>query len=309
MRGTFQAGGQNCIGIERVVAQPRVCVKLLAILEPRVKALRVGSALDAVTPPSTSFYGKKAQDATASQEDEDDETDIDVGALISATRFPHLESLITSAVAAGATLHTGGQRSTHPRHPQGHYFAPSLLSNVSSLMAIAREELFAPIMLVMSPEHTKTLADVIATANATEYALGASVFGRHGSTGVERVVNGVKAGMVAVNDVASFYLCGLPFGGRTGVGSGSGYGRFGGLEGLRSVCNAKSVCVDGWWGVLKTGVPGRMDYGGKKNGSKEGGARVREAKKWAFVSGVILFGFGANVVQRVWGLWQVVANA
>ena len=46
MRGVFQSAGQNCIGIERIIALPRVYSKLVSILEPRIRALRLGSALE-----------------------------------------------------------------------------------------------------------------------------------------------------------------------------------------------------------------------------------------------------------------------
>lgn len=78
MRGVFQSAGQNCIGIERVIALPRVYQKLIDIVEPRVKTLRIGSALD-------------------------EEEDVDIGACISDRGFERLEKLIEDAVANGVS--------------------------------------------------------------------------------------------------------------------------------------------------------------------------------------------------------------
>ncbi|KAL3954883.1 hypothetical protein ACCO45_010446 [Purpureocillium lilacinum] len=113
LRGTFQAAGQNCIGIERVIASGAVYDRLAAMLEPRVRALRLGP-------------------------------DADVGAMISDASFDRLEGLVADAVARGARLLAGGRRFRHPDHPRGHYFQPTLLVDVTPDMPIAQHECFAP---------------------------------------------------------------------------------------------------------------------------------------------------------------------
>lgn len=190
LRGVFQSAGQNCVGIERVVACRRNYVPLIEILEPRIRALRVGSALD-------------------------DEEGVDVGAMISDKSFDRIEQLINEAVEAGARCLVGGKRYAHPKHPRGHYFSPTLLVDVTADMAIAREETFAPVCLIMK---ATDVDEAIAIANATEYGLGASVFGSNPSE-LDKVVRGVKAGMVSVNDFAVYYAVQLPFGGTKGSGT------------------------------------------------------------------------------------------
>jgi acyl-CoA reductase-like NAD-dependent aldehyde dehydrogenase len=226
LRGVFQSAGQNCIGIERIIALPYVYPKLISLLEPRIRALRLGSALN--------------------------ETDVDVGACISDDQFSRLEKLINEAVAQGARLLVGGKRYKHPKYPKGHYFSPTLLVDVTPEMKIAQEELFSPICIVLPAEDVD---HAVTIANSTPYALGASVFGKS-STDLNNVVSNVKAGMVSVNDFAVYYAVQLPFG---GVG-GSGYGRFAGEEGLRGICNVKAVCVDRWPGLISTGIPPAVDY-------------------------------------------------
>ncbi len=281
LRGTFQSSGQNCIGVERVIAAPGVYEPLLALVEDKVKNLRLGFQTD----------------VAAAAGGSDDGNGYDVGAMVSDANFGRLERLVADAVHSGARLLAGGQRYAHPQFPHGHYFAPTLLADVTPAMAIAQEECFGPILCVMRAE-ASTADAVLALANAAPFGLGASVFG--GETGaagreVAKVVAGVRAGMVAVNDFAVYYAVQLPFG---GVG-GSGYGRFAGREGLQSLCNAKSVCEDrfGWLGV-RTGLPAVVQYPVR---SQQGG--------WAFVKGLITFGYGLTLGQKVQGLREVIRNA
>jgi acyl-CoA reductase-like NAD-dependent aldehyde dehydrogenase len=265
MRGVFQSAGQNCIGIERVIAMPNAYNRLIAMLEPRIKALRLGSDLDSDTP-------------------------IDMGAMISPASFSRLESLIAEALAQGAQLLAGGHRHRHPTHPRGHYFEPTLLVNVMPTMRIAREELFAPICTLMRAE---TVSDAITVANNTSYGLGCSVFGPTTSSvarsNLNHVANAIRTGMVAINDFAVFYAVQLPFGGVNG----SGYGRFAGEEGLRGLCNVKSVCVDRWPGLIKTSIPKGLDYP-----MKEGA--------WETGKGVVEVGYADNWGRAGKGLRRIV---
>lgn len=235
MRGIFQSAGQNCIGIERVVAMPQAHSRLSPLLASRIKRLRVGCDLD------------KQSDAKA----------VDVGAMISSASFDRLERLIDEAVAQGAKLVAGGRRFQHEKYPSAHYFEPTMLTDVTETMRIAQEELFAPICLLMQAE---TVTDAIRIANATNYGLACCVFGPTSSskarTRLEEVVSAMKTGMVAVNDFAVTYPVQLPFGGVKA----SGYGRFAGEEGLRSLCNLKSVCSDRWPFAIKTTIPRALDY-------------------------------------------------
>lgn len=184
MRGVFQSGGQNCVGIERIIAMPGAYATLVTLLEPRIRALRLGSDLDP--------HGRGDDDA------------IDVGAMISRASFDRLEHLIVEARAQGARLLVGGHRYHHERHPGGHYFLPTLIVDVTPSMRIAQEELFGPVCVMI---RAKDVDDAVEIANSTEYGLGASVFGPTSSSRAQRnlshVTNAIKAGMVAVNDFAA----------------------------------------------------------------------------------------------------------
>jgi acyl-CoA reductase-like NAD-dependent aldehyde dehydrogenase len=263
LRGVFQSAGQNCIGIERVIALPAIHDLLLSHVKPTIKALRLGSVLLDPTPP-------------------------DMGSMISSRNFSRLEQLISEAVADGAELHCGGQRYNHPQHPRGHYFLPTLLSNVTPHMRIANEELFAPIFLLFRAD---SVSDAIRIANSTPFSLGASVFGHH-APDVQRCVRDLRAGSVAVNDFATFYVCSLPFGGHEG-GKGSGYGRFGGDEGLRSLSAVKSVCEEAAWARLlglQTRIPPVLRY------------PIEGAKGWDVVTGIVTMGYGISWAVKARGL-------
>ena len=268
MRGVFQSAGQNCIGIERIIAMPQAYDRLVNLIKERVQTLRVGSDLH-------SGSGKER---------------IDLGAMISSASFSRLETLIDEAVAQGAKLLAGGHRLDHPDFPKGHYFQPTMLIDVAPEMRIAQEELFAPICVMMRAE---SVNDAIHIANSSSFGLGCSVFGPVSSSAarsqLDRVAKAVDSGMVAVNDFAVFYAVQLPFGGVKG----SGYGRFAAEEGLRSLCNVKSICVDRFPSLIMTGIPKKLDYPMGDNA-------------WQMGQGVVEFGYGESWARILKGIKRMI---
>lgn len=279
MRGVFQSAGQNCIGVERVIALPGVYEKLLDIITPRIKALRLGSILL----DSAIKSGEKP-------------TTPDVGAMISPASFDRLESLIEDAVKQGARLVCGGKRYSHPKHPHGHFFTPTLLADVTPSMRIAQVELFAPVFVLMRAD---SVSHAIAIANSTDYALGASVFG-YNQKDVSACVSGIRAGMVAINDFGSYYAVQLPFGGVKG----SGYGRFAGEEGLRGVSNIKAVCADRFPRLMATRIPPRVDYPIQKGDDM----RQNGTGAWEMCKGVVETGYQITFGGWVRGIIRLLRN-
>ncbi|KAL3252778.1 hypothetical protein ABHI18_009910 [Aspergillus niger] len=275
MRGVFQSAGQNCIGVERIIALPNAYDKLVETVSTRIARLRLGSILlDSQTSAGTP----------------------DVGAMISPASFDRLESLIADAVKQGARLICGGKRFQHPEHPLGHYFTPTLLVDVTPTMKIAQQELFAPVFLVM---RASSVPHAISIANSTDYGLGASVFG-YNQTDIAKCVANIKSGMVSVNDFGSYYAVQLPFGGVKG----SGYGRFAGEEGLRGVSNIKAVCVDRFPKVMATRIPPRVDYPIRKGD----GARQDGTGAWEMCKGVVETGYQITLGGRVSGILRLLTN-
>lgn len=260
LRGTFQAAGQNCIGIERIIATPGVYDELVKRLEPPVKALRLGTSRD-------------------------------VGAVISDASFDRLEGLIRNAFKKGARLL--GKRSFPKEAPSGYYFSPTLLADVTPDMEIANEECFGPIMVLMRAPSNSASA-VLDSANAPNFGLGASVFGKESDPVLKAIVKGVRSGMVAINDFAVFYAVQLPF---DGVG-GSGYGRFAGEEGLRGLCNTKAICSDRWgWAGVKKGIPQPMQY-----------PIDSQVKSWRFAKGIVETGYDIGITREIGGVRGILKN-
>ncbi|SCW02703.1 LAFE_0F12420g1_1 [Lachancea fermentati] len=264
MRGTFQSSGQNCIGIERVIVSQKNYDELVSILNERVGQLRLGSDIDNLE-------------------------DVDMGAMISDNRFDELEKMIQGAVAQGARLLQGGKRYNHPNYPQGHYFQPTLLVDVTGEMDIAQNEVFGPVLTVMKAEDTM---DCIRVANSAPFGLGGSIFGNDYEE-CNYVANHLNTGNVAINDFATFYVCQLPFGGING----SGYGKFGGEEGLTGLCNAKSVCYDKL-PFISTQIPKPLDYPIKSN-----------SKAWQFVKSFNTGAYTLSTWQRIKSLLSLAKNA
>ncbi|QEU59878.1 Msc7 [Kluyveromyces lactis] len=264
MRGTFQSAGQNCIGIERVIVSAKNYDALVSILNDRVGQLRLGSDIDNLE-------------------------DVDMGAMISDNRFGQLENLISDALSKGAKLLHGGSRYNHPNYPQGHFFQPTLLVDVTEDMQISQNEVFGPILTVMRAKDTD---DCVRLANAAPFGLGGSIFGADFGE-CNRVANSLTTGNVAINDFATFYVCQLPFGGLNG----SGYGKFGGEEGLLGLCNAKSVCFDKL-PFISTQIPKPLDYPIKSN-----------SKAWEFVKAFITGAYAVSTWQRIKSLISLAKNA
>ncbi|CDO93196.1 unnamed protein product [Kluyveromyces dobzhanskii CBS 2104] len=264
MRGTFQSAGQNCIGIERVIVSSKNYDKLVSILNDRLGKLRLGSDIDNLE-------------------------DVDMGAMISDNRFGELEHLISDALSKGAKLLHGGSRFNHPNYPQGHFFQPTLLVDVTEDMDIAQNEVFGPILTVMKAKDT---ADCVRLANSAPFGLGGSIFGADFDE-CNRAANSLVTGNVAINDFATFYVCQLPFGGLNG----SGYGKFGGEEGLLGLCNAKSVCYDKL-PFISTQIPKPLDYPIKSN-----------TKAWEFVKAFITGAYAVSTWQRIKCLISLAKNA
>lgn len=258
LRGTFQSAGQNCIGIERIIALPKSYEQLVDIFSERIKNFRLGSDID--------------------QLDE-----IDMGAMISDNRFGALEKMIEDAVARGARLISGGKRYQHPNYPQGHYFEPTLLVDVDPSMDIFNEEVFGPVLTMIKAQDVD---EAIALANGTEYGLGNSVFGGDFQQ-LNSIADRLDSGNVAINDFATFYVAQLPFGGVKK----SGYGKFGGEEGLTGLCVTKAVIMDKsifrMMGI-STSIPPPIDYPIKN-----------DKKAWSFVSNLNIAGYDNSLWEMI----------
>ncbi|WP_323009925.1 NAD-dependent succinate-semialdehyde dehydrogenase [Paracoccus sp. (in: a-proteobacteria)] len=151
-----------------------------------------------------------------------------MGPLINAGRLAEIEGIVADAVAAGATLAHGGRRPAHLN--AGHFFEPTVLTDVTDDMRVFALENFGPIAAIARFADEE---EVIARANASDMGLSAYAFTRSADR-ARRVVRALKAGMVGIN---SFALAAseAPFGGTNH----SGMGREGGTEGIEDYLDIK----------------------------------------------------------------------
>ena len=152
-----------------------------------------------------------------------------LGPVVNKAQFEKVRGLIQSAIDEGAKLVTGG-----PDLPanvnRGYYIQPTVFTDVTPDMRIAKEEIFGPVITLMAYDN---LDQAIELANDTEYGLSAAISGDPAKAA--EVAPKLRAGMVAINNWGP--TPGAPFGGYKQ----SGNGREGGLAGLKDFMEMKAI--------------------------------------------------------------------
>lgn len=160
---------------------------------------------------------------------------VDLGAITTPPQLDLIEKAVNDAMAQGARLVVGGKRVLGVR---GHFFAPTILADVTPEMNIMQEEVFGPVMLLCRVRDDVEAVDV---ANSVAYGLSSSVFSKNRQR-ARRIAAQLEAGMSGINEFGgiTYMVQSLTFGGVKA----SGYGRMNGREGLRAMCNIKAVIDD-----------------------------------------------------------------
>ena len=130
----------------------------------------------------------------------------------------------------GATLHNGGKSLTAGDLKLGHFYAPTVLSNVDSSMLIYRQETFGPVAAIITFD---SYDEVIKMANDTHYGLAAYVYTQDLSRAM-RAFEALNFGIIGINDINPTSAA-APFGGM----SESGLGREGARQGLAEYLETK----------------------------------------------------------------------
>ena len=194
VNGIFFNQGQVCCAGSRLLVQESIADELIDSLKRRLSTLRVGDPLDKNT---------------------------DVGAINSAAQLARIRELSDSGEDEGAT------RWSPPCElpDRGYWFAPTVFTGVSQANRIAREEIFGPVLSVLT---FRTPDEAIEKANNTPYGLSAGVWTEKGSR-ILSMANRLRAGVVWANTFNRFDPT-SPFGGYKE----SGFGREGGRHGLEA---------------------------------------------------------------------------
>ena len=160
--------------------------------------------------------------------------DTNFGALISKDHQQKVMAYIKQGLSEGATLLTGGQTLQPTSAPNGYFVAPTIFSDCHDQMSICREEIFGPVMSVLTFESEN---EVIQRANDSEMGLAAGVFSQNIKR-AHRVIHQIQAGICWINAYGNSPVE-MPVGGYKH----SGVGRENGLETLKSYTQTKSVYV------------------------------------------------------------------
>src|SRR3977135_288237 len=192
VNGIYFNQGHVCCAGSRLLVQESIAEPLLEKLKRRLSTLRLGNPLDKNT---------------------------DIGAINSRAQLEKIEGLVESGVEEGAELYQPECKLPE----RGYWFPPTVFTNVSQSYRIAREEIFGPVLSVLT---FRTPAEAVEKANNTPYGLSAGVWTDKGSR-ILWMSERMRAGVVWANTFTRFDPS-SPFGGYKE----SGYGREGGVHGL-----------------------------------------------------------------------------
>jgi len=190
--GIYFNQGHVCCAGSRLFVQESVFLNVIRKLRDRISTLRVGDPLDKNT---------------------------DIGAINSRSQLDKICEMVDSGLKQGAQLVQSRARLPS----KGYWYPPSFFTGVTASHRIAQEEIFGPVLSVMT---FRTPEEAIARANNTPYGLSAGVWTDKGSK-IFKIVNQLRAGVVWANTYNKFDPS-SPFGGYKE----SGFGREGGRHGL-----------------------------------------------------------------------------
>jgi aldehyde dehydrogenase (NAD+) len=194
VNGIYFNQGEVCCAGSRLLVQESIAEPLIDKLKDRLATIRVGDPLDKNT---------------------------DVGAINSRAQLEKITELVAAGVAEGAEIY----QPSCDLPDRGYFFRPTLFTNVAQSHRIAREEIFGPVLSVLT---FRTPDEAVEKANNTSYGLSAGVWTEKGSR-ILSIAQKMRAGVVWANTFNRFDPT-SPFGGYKQ----SGFGREGGMHGLHA---------------------------------------------------------------------------
>ncbi len=215
--GGFANAGQTCSGIERVYVVEEVAERFVEAVRRETEALAVGD------PQSY---------------------DIEVGPMVSPDQYELVNELVDDALSNGAERLCGGP--TEVAGSPGSYIAPTVLVGVNHEMRIMREEIFGPVLPIVTVAGEE---EAIELANDSDFGLGASIWTRDRRKG-ERMARRIESGMVWINDHSySHAAIQCAWGGVKDSGLGRSHSKFGFYEcvEIKNVSWNSARSRDFWW--------------------------------------------------------------
>jgi aldehyde dehydrogenase (NAD+) len=208
LAGIFAATGQTCIAGSRLLVQRSVYRQVLDTLVQRAANIRLGDPSDMAT---------------------------EMGTVANQPQFERVMHFIQAAKNEGARLVAGGERATGDGLSRGLFVKPTIFADVENGMALAREEIFGPVLSVIPFD---TEEEAITVANDTSFGLASGIWSQKINR-VHRVARALRSGMVWVNTYRAV-AAQTPFGGVKD----SGYGRERGHEGMLEFLVTKNVMIN-----------------------------------------------------------------
>jgi aldehyde dehydrogenase (NAD+)/betaine-aldehyde dehydrogenase len=203
----FQNCGQTCSAGSRLLVEQSAHDAVVDRLIARTKSMRIGPGV----------------------------SDPDLGPIISKKQLETVERYVGIGRAEGASVVAGGSRPADATLKGGYFYQPTLLDRVRPDMRVAAEEIFGPVLSIITFRDLNEAAEL---ANRSAYGLVAGIW-THDIDKAMSLASRVKVGQVYVNTYGAGGGVELPFGGYKK----SGYGREKGLEALASYTQVKNVCV------------------------------------------------------------------
>jgi acyl-CoA reductase-like NAD-dependent aldehyde dehydrogenase len=215
--GGFANAGQTCSGIERTYVMREVADRFVDGVVRQASALKVGDPLDWQTA---------------------------IGPMVSKDQYDLVCELVDDAIASGAKRRCGGPVEVDGFN--GNFIAPTVLTDVTHDMRIMREEIFGPVLPIITVD---TEQQAIEFANDSEFGLGASVWTLDRDKG-ERIARQIESGMVWINDHSYTHgACQCSWGGVKDSGLGRSHSKFGFYEctNIKLISWEPSRTRDIWW--------------------------------------------------------------